>query len=75
MGGRTFLASGIASLCVALAAAPPLPQSAAAVAATTAAGPIDFAAVPRAIGKQPALLAAKPLYNLFLFGLRGETRV
>jgi hypothetical protein len=39
------------------------------------AGPIDFAAVPRTIGKLPELYAKRPLYGLFVFGPKGETRV
>lgn len=38
-------------------------------------GPIDFATIPRTIEKTPAFVAAQPLYGLFLFGPRGETRV
>ena len=41
----------------------------------SAAGPIDFAAVPRTIGRLPSLNSEKPLHGLFLFGPRGETRV
>ncbi|MSR46666.1 MAG: hypothetical protein EXS13_06335 [Planctomycetes bacterium] len=36
--------------------------------------PIDFAAVPRAIAKEPAYLAA-PRYGCFLFGENGERRM
>jgi len=38
-------------------------------------GPIDFAAVPRAIATLPELGSDAPLYGLFLFGVKGETRV
>ena len=37
--------------------------------------PIDFSKVPREVGKLPSLTSKKPLYGLFLFGLRGDTRV
>jgi hypothetical protein len=56
------------SATVSFSAAPPPAQAA-------PSGPIDFATVPRAIGKLPELHAAKPLYGLFLFGAKGETRV
>ncbi len=39
------------------------------------AAPIDFASVPRTIGTLPKLVAEKPLYGLFVFGAKGETRV
>lgn len=45
------------------------------VVAASAAGPIDFAAVPRTIGRLPSLIFEKQLYGLFLFGPHGETRV
>ena len=48
----------------------PLPLAQAA-----ATGPIDFATVPRELGKLPEFKTARPLYGLFLFGPRGETRV
>ena len=38
-------------------------------------GPIDFAAVPRAISKLPELESDTPLYGLFLFGDKGDTPV
>ncbi|MBC8329433.1 MAG: hypothetical protein H8E31_11875 [Planctomycetes bacterium] len=38
-------------------------------------GPIDFAAVPRTLGELPDLVSDAPLYGLFLFGPRGQTRV
>ena len=38
------------------------------------AGPIDFANVPRTIAKQPKLVGEAE-YGLFVFGLKGETRV
>jgi hypothetical protein len=65
---------GLAALLLATSAsvsfsAPPPPAQAA------PSGPIDFAAVPRTIGKLPDFHAAKPLYGLFLFGAKGETRV
>ena len=56
------------SATVSFSTAPPRTQAA-------PSGPIDFATVPRAIGKLPELHAAKPLYGLFLFGAKGETRV
>jgi hypothetical protein len=43
--------------------------------AKSSVGPIDFAKVPRTIGKLPPLVAKVPLYGMFLFGPRGETRV
>jgi hypothetical protein len=77
MGRWTVLFSGFAALLLAIAAAPPLArsQTAAGVSSTSAAGPIDFSTTPRTIGKLPAFKAAKPLYGLFLFGSKGETRV
>ncbi|MEW6306655.1 MAG: hypothetical protein AB1705_24580 [Verrucomicrobiota bacterium] len=36
---------------------------------------IDFSKVDRRIAKLPTLTAAQPLYGLFLFGPKGETRV
>ncbi len=53
---------------VSFSAPPPLAQAA-------ATGPIDFATVPRELGKLPEFKTARPLYGLFLFGPRGETRV
>src|SRR5262245_12231038 len=68
MIGTTLRFSLRTSLLLAIAAAPSRGQAA-------AAGPIDFATVPRAIAKLPKLEAKEPLYGLFLFGPKGETRV
>ena len=38
-------------------------------------GPIAFTQVPRKIVKPPPLVSSHPLYGLFLFGPKGETRV
>jgi hypothetical protein len=56
------------SATVSFSSPPPLTQAA-------PSGPIDFATVPRTIGKLPDFQAEKPLYGLFLFGAKGETRV
>lgn len=46
-----------------------------AVASTITPRPIAFAEVDRDIGKLPELVAAEPLYGMFLFGHNGEHRV
>ena len=69
MDVRTFGTTGCAALLFAISTTPSL---------TTAgekSGPIDFSAVPRTIGKLPECKTDHPLYGLFLFGPKGETRV
>jgi len=56
------------SATVSFSAPPPAAQAA-------PSGPIDFANVSRELGKLPEFKTARPLYGLFLFGPRGETRV
>ncbi len=68
--------AAVATVAVAATAGSPSQQAPAAPAPTHGAGaaPIDFAAVPRKIAREPAYAGA-PAYGCFLFGLNGETRM
>lgn len=64
---------------IALGSSAAYPQAAQPASADSGLGmqlsPIKFEEVPREIGKLPTLRSPKPLYALFLFGLKGEARV
>lgn len=66
---RTLGYAGFAALLLAVSTTPSPVRS------DEKSGPIDFSTVPRAIAKLPECKAGKPLYGLFLFGPKGETRV
>jgi hypothetical protein len=69
MDVRTLGTTGFAAILLAIFTTPSIAPS------PETGGPIDFSKVPRTIGKLPECKASKPLYGLFLFGAKGETRV